>query len=809
MKRAAIALLASLLTAADYPAAAELATSPHGDPIAPSGALTELGRSVPLREVIDRSGRWIAVANAGGEAHTVIVVDAANGNQVSRVTIPAYTALDFSADDKRLLVASPGALTQIAFDPATGHLGGGRVTGIDDIYQTVLHALPGGDVLIATRSLVPDAEASPRDSSRILPGTAAHDRDVTVELADMRREQFALERIGLPSGLTDDSNYVVRWKVPLPGFPSSLTVTPDGTRAFVTAWLDDRLSIIDLSRPALIGNVPTPAHPMASVYAPRSGLLYVACGGTNGVAVVDPLAARVLGAIDVGGLRGVPLGATPNALALTRDESTLYVANADENDVIRIALRGRSGTAAGAIQVGSYPADVALSPDEHTLYVVDAHGLGPGPTLAKGQPDPQLGLLERVDLDHVNDIAGLQMLTNREQRWAADAATSHLPPIKHVIYVLKENKTYDAILGDDPRGNGDPKLTMFGRWITPNEHAIADDFVLADNFRLESEASVDGWQFAFGAYATDFLQRIWQSGYGSRPLPGGMWGGGGWPPADELEIPPGGYIWDDALAAGRSVRLYDMFPEMLTDAAYGAAAPILPGVVADDVDSDSEAFDQWLSEFRAYEKNGDLPDFEVVALSGDHTDGTTPYRLTPNAMVAKNDYYVGRMVDALSHSRYWKDSVVFFIEDDPGGAADHVNLRRSFILAAGGYVKRRAIDHTAYSMTGLMHTIEILLGLRPMNEYDATSPVLSTFFNDTYDLTPYSLQQPNVSLTDRNPPNAVDANVSLQMRFDRPDENDPALLARVLWDYALAAGNLPRSSRGAWSPETSDADTDE
>jgi YVTN family beta-propeller protein len=767
-------------------------TTPHNDPIAPSGTLTALGRTVPLREVVDRSGKWIAVANAGGERHSIAIVDAATGKQVARVTLPVYTALDFSADDKTLLVASPGTLTQMAFDPATGRLGAGRVTVIDDIYQTVLHALPGGDVLIVTRTLVPNAEASPRDSGRILPSTVRNDRDVTVELADMRREQFALERISVPTEqLTDATTYVVRWKVPLPGLPSSLTVTPDGTRAFVTAWLDDRLSIIDLNQPALIANVPVPAHPMAAAYAPQRRLLYVACGGTNSVAVVDSVAARVLGTIDVGGLRGAALGATPNGLALTRDEDTLYVANADENVVIRVAIDGRSGTAAGAIPVGVYPADIALSPDEHTLYVVDAHGRGPGPTQPKGQPDPELGLLERVDLASIDDVAGLHALRNREQSWAADAP--HLPPIKHVIYVLKENKTYDAILGDDPRGNGDPQLTMFGRRITPNEHAIADDFVLADNFRLESEASVDGWQFAFGAYTTDFLQRTWEAGYGNQPLPGGMWGGAGWPPADELEIPPGGYIWDDALAAGRSVRLYDMFPEFLTDAAYGAAAPILPGVVADDVDSDSEAFGQWLDEFRAYEKNGNLPDLEVVALSGDHTDGTTPYQLTPNAMVAKNDYYVGQMVDALSHSKFWKDTVIFFIEDDPGGTPDHVNLRRSFILAAGGYVKRHAVDHTAYSMTGLLHTIEMLLGLKPMNEYDATSPVMSTFFSDTYDLAAYSMQQPQVSLAERNPPNAVDANVSLQMRFERPDENEPGLLAGVLWDYALAAGNLPRS----------------
>jgi YVTN family beta-propeller protein len=795
-------------------------TTAHGDPIVNSGAVTELQTSLPLREVVDPSGKWLAILHGGFDVHAVEIVDLATGKMGARLAVrEAYTAIDFSTDGKSLIVGgSGGELTSIDFDPATGALGEGWRVNVRGLYQTVLRALPGGDVLIAARE------------ERSAPASALPSNPTGLTTKPLSAGGYVIERIALPARDDVRQNVVVRWAVPLPGSPSSMVLSPDGRRAFVTAWHANQLSIIDLDRPGVIANVATPAHPLAVAYAPQHGLLYVAAAATDSVAVIDANAARVVGSIDIGMLPGVKVGATPNALALTRDEQTLYVANADEDNVLRVQLSGNGGTLTGAIPTGVYPTDVVLSADEQSLDVLDGkgHGVTANPQYrtpfsvdeptwqkilqASPQTDPiasqdftgkfdtryyiaslEPGLLERVNLASVDAAAGLRTLRDRYVCRAGDAP--HLPPVKHVIYLLKENRTYDQVLGDDPRGNGDPQLAMFGKRITPNVHALVDQFVLLDNYRLEGEVSAPGWEFGFDAYATDVNQRTWPAGYGGQPYP---------QPADN-EPPsadPGGALWDDAIRAGRTVRLYNLPSDWVDTLAAPYEAPMIQRD-QDRVFQDADVYREWLAEFRTYEKNGNLPALEVMPFSGDHTWGTQPYQFTPNAFVAINDYYIGKMVDVLSHSRYWKDTVIFTTEDDAQNGPDHVSSERSYLIAAGGYIKRNTVDHTAYSMSGLLRTMELLLGLPPMTEYDASGRVMASIFASRPNLVAYESRPNEVSLTERNPPHAIDAALSETMRFDVPDENDPNLLNRVLWDYALANGNLPRSARWAWNPPPS------
>jgi DNA-binding beta-propeller fold protein YncE len=806
--------------AAGVPAATPLATTAHGDPIVTSGAVTELGASLPLREVVDPSGKWLAILHGGFDLHGVAIVDLATGKLVARNAVrDGYSAIDFSRDGTSIRIAgADGELTSIDFDPATGKLGEGWRVNVKGLYQTVLRSLPDGDILVAARV------------QRSAPASTLPGNPTGVPAKPVAAAGYVLERIALPARSDVRQNVTVRWTVPLPGSPSSMILAPDGRRAFVTAWHANMLSVIDLDQPALVANVATPAHPIAIAFAPQHGLVYVAAAATNSVAVIDPSAARVVGAIDVGMLPAITVGATPNALALTRDERTLYVANADEDNVLRVSVNGYSGTVVGAIPTGVYPTDALLSPDEKSLYVLDGKGRGvtanphyaadwtiDDPTWQRMlEANPQTapsaigyvtsrfgmrdyiaslepGLLERVDLTRVDDVAGLRALRDRYVCRAGDAP--HLPPVKHVIYLLKENRTYDQVLGDDPRGNGDPQLAMFGKRITPNVHALVDQFVLLDNYRLEGEVSAPGWEFGFDAYATDVNQRTWPSSYGGQPYPEAA-------DNEPASAAPGGTLWDDALRAGRSVRLYNM-PSSWVDA---LAAPYAAPLIQNDQDrvfQDEAVYKQWLAEFRTYEKNGNLPALEVMPFSGDHTWGTQPYQFTPNTFVAINDYYVGKMVDVLSHSKFWKDTVIFTTEDDAQNGPDHVSSERSYLVAAGGYIKRHAVDHTPYSMSGLLRTMELLLGLKPMTEYDASGKVMASIFTSTPDLVAYDSRPNEVSLTERNPPQAIDATLSESMRFDVPDENDPNLLNRVLWDYALAAGDLPRSSRWAWNPPPS------
>jgi hypothetical protein len=819
LRRATFAtLLGAAVTFTNLSASAGAALTSHGDPIAPSGAVTELGSSLPLREVVDPSGKWLAILHGGFDIHGVAIVELSSGRVVAHAAVrEAYAALDFAVDGKSLLVGGSGnEVVNLDFNPATGAIGEGRRANVRGLYQTALRALPGGDALVVAH-VESSAAASTLPSD---PTGAATKRGAG--------GAFVLERIGLPDPSSPRQNAVVRWTVPLAGVPSSLILSPDKRRAFVTAWNSNQLSIIDIEHPALVANVATPAHPIAVALAPQHGLLYVAAAATNTVAVIDANAARSLGTIDVGMLPGVKLGATPNALALTRDEKTLFIANADEDSVIRVNLDGNGGTVTGAISTGVYPTDVLLSDDEKSLYVLDGKGRGvtanPGydPHFSIGEPawqhilqlSPQTapvasqdftgrfgtrnyiaslepGLLERVNLANVDEAADLHALRDRFRQRAADMP--HLPPIKHVIYLLKENRTYDQVLCDDPRGNGDPQLAMFGKRVTPNVHALVDQFVLLDNYRLESEVSAPGWEFGFSAYATDVNQRTWPASYGAQPYPIGINDG------QPAYAAPGGTIWDDALNAGLTVRLYNMPNSWVDPISAPYAAPLIQSD-QDRVFQDADVYKSWLAEFRTYEKNGNLPALEVMPFSGDHTWGTQPYQFTPNAYVAINDYYVGKMVDVLSHSKFWKDTVIFTTEDDAQNGPDHVSSERSYLIAAGAYVKRKAVDHTQYSMTGLLRTIELLLGLKPMNEYDASATVMASIFTSAPNLAPFESRPNEVSLTERNPPRAIDSAISMRMRFDVPDENDPALLNRVLWDYAFASGDLPRSARFAWTP---------
>jgi DNA-binding beta-propeller fold protein YncE len=812
----ACVLMGAAVIASLGAATAQQYISAHGDPIAPSGLVTKLP-TLPLREVVDPTGKWLAIINGGFARHGIVIVQIATGSVVSSAEIrDAYEALDFSTDGKMLLVGGSHRLLAVAFNSTSGQLGQGHALTVDGLYQTVLKAVPGGDVLVVTRRVVSNQGINQGTIRGVTTSDSVGNLSSTGP-----SENFSLERIGISiaSTPTDQSKSTVRWSVPIAGAPSMLAVSPDGQRAFVADWLKNQVSIVDLARPALVADVATPAHPAALALAPKRGLLYVACAATNRVAIIDVQSSRVVGTIDVGALPGALLGATPNALALSPDELLLYVANADENAIIKVRLSGNSGTIAGAIQVGDYPTDVLLAADGSTLFVLDGKGEGPVPnplyrpyypehdagweSVFRTNPNTSTdldyfglsqyyvgnvepGFLERIDLRLIDDTADLNAMTKRVHGRAADAPA--LPPIAHVIYIIKENRSYDQVLGDDPRGNGDPSLAMFGAKITPNIHALVDDFVLADNYVLDGEVSEDGWPFAISGYAPDDVQRAWPSNYAGQPLPDGLDGAAG---ADQQ---PGGYLWDRAFEAGRSVRLYSIFPEYLSLSIMSAVAPFVDDP-DNNLEDDDARFGQWLSEFKAYEATGKLPALEVMSLSGDHTQGTSPYYPTPNADVAKNDYYVGRIVDTVSHSGFWRNTVICFTEDDAQNGPDHVSSQRSYLVVAGGLVRRKVVDHTRYSLTGLLRTIEVALGLKPMTEVDATATVMSSFFSNVPDNHPYRVLPPQVSLTETNPPHAIDAKLSKTLRFDRPDENNAAVFNKILWDYAVSVGDLPRGVR--------------
>jgi len=420
---------------------------------------------------------------------------------------------------------------------------------------------------------------------------------------------------------------------------------------------------------------------------------------------------------------------------------------------------------------------------------------------------------------------------------AGSPAPAHVgaaSPIKHVFYVIRENRTYDQVLGDLPRGNGDPNLCLFGEDATPNAHALAREFVLLDNFYVDAEVSYSGHAFSTGAYATDFVNKVWPMNYAGR---GGKYlseGGGATRNAyGNVTAPEHGYIWDAAKRAGLAVRSYGEFATReeghLSQAAEAsrsggegpveATVPGLQGLVSptyppwDLSIPDGQRVDAFVKELAGFEESGSLPALVILRLGNDHTAGTKPGYPTPSAMIAENDLALGRLVEAISRSRFWKDSAIFVLEDDAQNGPDHVDAHRSVAFLAGPYVRRGVVDSTLYTTSGMLRTIELILGLPPMSQYDAAAAPTYGSFQAAAVLTPFVHRDARVSLDERNDPAAPGAAASEAMNFDEADRAPDLLLNEIVWKAVRGAGStMPPPVRAAFvrpRPEAPGTDADD
>ncbi len=360
--------------------------------------------------------------------------------------------------------------------------------------------------------------------------------------------------------------------------------------------------------------------------------------------------------------------------------------------------------------------------------------------------------------------------------------------IKHVVYIIKENRTYDQVLGDLPKGNGDPSLVLFGRDVTPNHHTLAQEFVLLDNFYVDAEVSPDGHNWAMAATANDYVQKNWPTTYSKRGR--GYDYEGGQPAA----YPRGGFLWDGAARAGVSYRVYGEYTEFQRYPSR-ETMPSLRDHVAPKYHGydlkvrDQTRIDEWLEEFREFDRQGTLPQLSILRLPNDHTAGTRPTYPTPQAMVADNDLALGRLVEAISRSRYAMDTVIFVVEDDAQDGPDHVDAHRTVALVAGTYVRRGIVDHTPYSTVSMLRTIELILGMSPLTQFDAAALPMLGAFSDEPQRFEYKALIPRQPLTAVNRPDAPGAAESLRLPLDEADEAPPSVLNRILW--LAIKGNAP------------------
>ena len=637
----------------------------------------------------------------------------------------------------------------------------------------------------------------------------------------------ALTQLDLKSGLTLRT-------VDVGAEAYTCLVSADGKSVYVSVWGGAKVLVFDAVTLDKRGEISVGEHPNAMAFSKDGQRLFVACASTNAVYVVEVATNTAKEQISIALFPDAPPGATPNGLGLSPDGTRLLVANADNNTVAVVNTSdARHSAVEGFIPTGWYPTAAMFSRDGARIYILSGKGLTslanprgaqPGiPGLGDGQYSGAM-LQGSLSILATPDAAALEAMTKTVYSVtpftnasilapASAPAASPIPrkvgdpsPIKHVFYIIRENRTYDQILGDLERGNGDPNLALFGEDVTPNAHAIAREFVVLDNFYVDAQVSFDGHAFSTGAIANDYVAKIWPTNYGGRGAKYNSEGGGKMRNAyGNVSAPLNGYIWDAVKRKGLTVRSYGEFamrgndPDLEKDTGVGAVVATVPGLKGlvhpayqpyDLMIPDNKRVDIWLEEFRKFEQNGQLPSLNILRLGNDHTAGTRAGYPTPRAMVAENDVALGRVVETISNSPYWKDSAIFVLEDDAQAGPDHVDMHRSVALVVSPFVKRAVVDSTMYSTSAMLRTMELVLGAPPMSNYDAAATPMYNAFQTTPGLTPFKARPARWDLTERNAPAAVGAAASAAMNFAEADMAPEQELNQIIWKSVKGAQSV-------------------
>jgi len=796
------------------------AITSYGWHVTPAGQQTTLGER-PYGMALSPDGRWLLVSNDGVAVQSVMLVEATTGRVRDTISYQApeavFLGVGFSPDGSRAYV-SAGANDKVrVYD-----VGGGR-----------LHEL--ASLKMASGSQAPvfaGGLAVARDGRRVwVVGNLTNSVSV-LDTSSGAERRIALSSRSCPvnSQGFDPSN----------GrdclFPYTVVLSADGRTAYVSNWGQDSVSVIDAASGTVQGSIRVGTHPSAMTMSRDGDRLYVAVTDGDTIAVVDTNRNRLVRSFSVSPYPGARVGTQPNALALSPDGRTLYTANAGNNDldVIRLGGSGRPDKVLGHIPTGWYPSAVAVAPDGRRLFVANARGLGAGPnpqgpvpgkdpesspdqyigSMIKGTlssiPTPDGRTLDRytkqvVDNNGFAEAGGVRLVSDDQH--VVPHRVGQPSPIKHVIYVVNENRTYDQVLGDLGRGNGDPSITLFNRDSAPNHHRLAEQFSTLDNLYANGEVSDDGWEWSTGANANSLDVKSQPTNYGGR---GYFYAGeGGTLGAAPGVNPANSYIWDRLDRAHISFRNYgfwatgtaptQVFNEPNLDANTDHQFPGFNMAI-----SDQDRFAEWLREFRGYQQKGNLPAVEFVKFPRDHTCGTSPDCPTPKAMMADSDWALGQLVDAVSHSRFWKDTAIFVIEDDAQDGPDHVDAHRTIGHVISPYTQTGKVDSVFYSSVSMLRTMELILGLQPLTQYDAAANPMFNSFTDHPNNRPYDAIKPNQSLTEPNPANAPLASQSAHMDFSREDQAPEQLLNQAIWQSVKGANSTMPAPKGPSGPDNDD-----
>ncbi len=769
---------------------------PTGQRLDPAGVIRPVGQ-MPLAMVTAPGGRRLVMLLNGYREQGVQVVDREGSVTQTLPQEAAFIGLAFSPDGRTLYAS-----------------GGNR----DLVYRY----LWAGDSAARGDSLVLAAVSPDSDGTRYPAGLAVNAAGDRLFVAENLADSLAV--IDLASGR-------VVQRVATGRYPYAVVATPDGV--FVSNWGASTVSAYTAGSDGRLGGartLPAGRHPSAMIANAAGTRLFVASGSTDRVTVLDArTGARVAELLDPppGGVRE---GSTPNALALSPDGTRLFAAEADANAVavfdLSAASSGVAGAAgddrlAGRIPAGWYPTALAVLGD--SLIVANGKGGAAGPNPELGQPGvprprPDPAAERRRRQYTLGQIAGtlgiaplarasgeeLAALTRRVARangWDAPAAgRPRYPPFAHVLYIIRENRTYDQVLGDLPGADGDTALLFFGRAVTPNAHALAERFGIFDRFFVNAEVSADGHNWSTAAYATDYTQKTAPTNYGGDGRSYDYEGENrGVVPEDDAAEPAQGYLWDLAERAGITLRNFGEYTRGERDAEGRVRYRGTKRFLAAHTNQDFAAFDMrisdqrrtdvFLAEFRDWVAAGRMPALTIMHLPRDHTEGASAGQETPRAMVADNDLALGRIVEALTASPFWRSTVVFVVEDDAQDGPDHVDSHRAPFLAISAW-NRGGVLRRFTNTTDVIRTIEEILGLDRLSQFDAWGRPLRDIWAGHPDTARYAALTPAQSLEERNPARTRGALESRRLDLATVDAADMDLFNRILW-RAIKGDSVP------------------
>ena len=792
-----ILLTASLRAQTQHPGKIEQTGQvllPNGWKLSPAGTGLPLG-DLPLNMQLSASGKLLAVTNNGQSTQSIQLIDPKNEQLLDeRIIKKSWYGLAFSRDEK-ILYASGGNDNRIlAF-----HIDNNKIGAADTIK-------------LAEKSW-PDNKVSPT-------GIAVNKSNT--RLYTVTKEDSALY-------IVDLKTKQVSKRVKLPAEAYSCIFSPDEKNLYISIWGGEKVVVFNTVTQQFSRTIKTGNHPNELLLNKKGTYLFVANANDNSVSIINTITGKTVETVSTALYPTRLTGSTTNGLALSPDEKTLYIANADNNclAVFDVTKPGASHSL-GFIPVGWYPTNVKMLGNKILVsngkgFTSMANPEGPQPLKkvdnssyrsgAKNTKEQYIGGLFKGTLSFIKAPQADQLKAYTKQVYANTPFTTQktavadgeagnpIPrrrgeksPIKHVFYIIKENRTYDQVLGDMPEGNGDTSLCILGRHITPNHHAIASEFVLLDNFYVDAEVSADGHNWSTAAYATDFIEKTWPTSYGGR---GGNYDSEGTRRAGD---PRDGYIWDYCKRAGVSYRTYGEFADdykpniKSLEGHYCVPSPSFDLNI-----KDVKRVEIWAHDFDSLLAINQVPQLNTVRISNDHTSGQHKGAYSPTAAVGDNDLAIGQFIEHLSKSPIWNESVVFILEDDAQNGPDHIDAHRSPAFVAGGYVKRGAVIHEMYSTSSVLRTIELILGLPPMSQYDAAAKPMYECFANKPDPTPYVAKAAQVDLEQRNVAVNESSRRSDKFNLAKEDKVPDLELNEVIWKYFKGENSImPAPKRSAF-----------